>query len=273
VRRRRRAYLERAVEHLRGELESIARVERSAAVGGVLQSLDPRVKVCGVLALVAAATFTTAPLVLATVILVAAAIGWASGITPAVLASRVWIGVLAFTGILAAPAIVLTPGDIAWRLPIFGWPVTVQGLRAAVLLVLRVETTTTLAYLLVATTPWTKLLKALRTLRVPAVVVAVLAMTARYAVLLLQAAHDMFDARRSRTAGAVAPADGRRLAAAAGGVLLSRSLALADDVHLAMQARGFRGDIKVLEDPRMHVRDWGALAALLTLAVAVAWAR
>ena len=271
--RRPKSYLERAVEHLRAELDAIVRVDRSAAHRGLLQALDPRVKVCGLLALVAAATFVTAPVVLAALLLLTVALAWASRITPLVLASRVWIGVLAFTGVLAAPAMVLTPGDVLWALPIPGWGITAQGLRSAVLLVLRVETTASLAYLLVATTPWTRLLKALRVLHVPAVVVALLAMTARYTVLLLQAAHDMFDARRGRSAGAIVPAEGRRLAAAAAGVLLARSLALGDDVHLAMQARGFRGEVRILEDARMRARDWGALAAFVTLAVLVAWAQ
>ena len=54
-------------------------------------------------------------------------------------------------------------------------------------------------------------LKALRVLRVPVVVVVVLGMTYRYILLLLEIAHEMFEARRSRTVSpATAPTGGAR---------------------------------------------------------------
>ena len=108
-------------------------------------------------------------------------------------------------------------------------------------------------------------------LRVPVVLVVVLGMTARYAVLLLQAAHDMFDARRSRAAGVLAAAERRRMATATAGVLFARTLHLGNEVHLAMQARGFRGEVRVLDDRRMRARRLGGLAALVAAAILVAW--
>ena len=56
----------------------------------------------------------------------------------------------------------------------------------------------TLAFLLILTTPWPYVLKAMRTLGVPVVVVAMLGMTHRYIFVLLQTATQMFEARRSR---------------------------------------------------------------------------
>jgi cobalt/nickel transport system permease protein len=266
-----RSYLERTVDHLRAELDGMAYVDRSARSAGLLQALDPRVKMCGMLALIVAVTFASQPVAVAAVLAVAIALGAVSRVTPVRLATRVWIGVFAFTGAIAAPALVLTAGDILWRIPVLGWPITAQGVKTAVLLLLRVETAGTLAYLLVATTPWTRLLRGLRALWVPLEVVAVLAMTLRYIVLLLQAAHDMFDARRSRAVGRVAAPVARRLATSAAGVLLARSIALGDEVHLAMQARGFRGEVRLVEESRMRSRDWGALAVLVSVAFVVAW--
>jgi len=216
-------------------------------------------------------TFTANPWSIIAIFAFAVTIAALSRLPPRVLAVRVWIGVLAFTGAIAAPALFLTPGDVAWQVPWLGWAVTAQGLRSAWYLVLRVETTATLAFVLVFTTPWTDLLKALRVLGVPVVFVAVLGMTWRYAQLLLQAAHDMFDARRSRSAGALSGADGRRIAVAGGGVLLSKTVHLSGEVYLAMQSRGFRGEVHVLDDFRMRRRDWLALAALTVTAALAAW--
>jgi cobalt ECF transporter T component CbiQ len=271
ARPRRRRYLERAVDRLLGELERVEHADRIASGPGFLQRLDARVKVVGLVALTVAVTIVTSAWTIAAILAFAVVLGWVSGLTPATLATRVWIGVFAFTAAIAAPALFLTPGDAVWHVPLGGWPVTAQGLRSATLLLLRVETTATLAFVLVSTTSWTRLLKALRVLRVPVVIVVVLGMTARYAILLLQAAHDMFDARRSRAAGRLAPADRRRLATATAGVLLDRTLQLGHDVHLAMQARGFRGEVHVLDERRMHGRDWAALAVFAAVAAVAAW--
>jgi energy-coupling factor transporter transmembrane protein EcfT len=155
--------------------------------------------------------------------------------------------------------------------PLLMWPVTAQGLTTAGYLVLRVETTATLAYVLVFTTPWTHVLKALRVLRVPVVFVVVLGMTYRYILLMLETAHDMFESRRSRPAGALTGPDRRRLAAASAGVLLGKTLHLGSEVHLAMQARGFRGEVHVIDDFRMARRDWVALAVFAGAVALAVW--
>jgi energy-coupling factor transporter transmembrane protein EcfT len=97
-----------------------------------------------------------------------------------------------------------------------------QGLRSAAYLLSRAETAATLSALLILTTPWPWVLKALRVLKCPTVLVAVLGMTYRYVFEILRTALDMFESRRSRTVGALSAAESRRLAASAVGVLLSR---------------------------------------------------
>ena len=87
---------------------------------------------------------------------------------------------------------------------------------------LRVETAATLALLLIYTTPWMHVLKALRVFRVPVVLVVILGMTCRYILLLLETAHEMFESRKSRTVGALDRGERRRMAISAAGVLLNR---------------------------------------------------
>jgi cobalt/nickel transport system permease protein len=137
--------------------------------------------------------------------------------------------------------------------------------------VLRVETTATLAAVLVFTTPWTHVLKALRVFHVPVVFVVVLGMTYRYILLLLETSHEMFESRRSRSAGPLSGADRRRLATASAGVLLGKTLYLSGEVYLAMRSRGFAGEVHVLDDFRMRPRDWGALAAFAGAAALTVW--
>jgi energy-coupling factor transporter transmembrane protein EcfT len=78
----------------------------------------------------------------------------------------------------------------------------------------------------------------------------------------------MFESRQSRTVNRMTPAENRRLAISSSGVLLHKTLDMSNEVYLAMQARGFRGEVYVLDDFAMHARDWFALAAFAALAAA-----
>ncbi len=227
-------------------------------------------KLAGVLALVGAVALARNLATLAALLLVALTGALASRLPFRRLILRLWLGALAFTGIIALPALFTTPGRAWFTLP-GGLTVTVQGATSAAYLLLRVLAAATLASLLVFTTPWTHVLKALRAFRVPAVAVVVLGMTWRYILLLLQAAHAMLDARRSRTVGRLPGPERRRTTAAAAGVLLERSMRLSQDVFLAMQSRGFRGEIHVADEFRMRSRDWAALGAFALLAGLGVW--
>jgi energy-coupling factor transporter transmembrane protein EcfT len=114
-------------------------------------------------------------------------------------------------------------------------------------------------------------LKALRTFRCPIVLVTVLGMTYRYIFVILTTAFEMFESRKSRTVGVLEPVERRRLASGSVGVLLSKSLQLSGDVHLAMQSRGFRGEVYIMEDFRAGVADWFWLASFVMAAAAGLW--
>jgi cobalt/nickel transport system permease protein len=133
-------------------------------------------------------------------------------------------------------------------------------------------TAVTLSLLLILSTPWPRVLKALRALGAPVVLVVILGMTHRYIFLLLAVARDMFEARRSRKVGALKPAEARRFATSCIGALLGKSLQLSNEAHLAMLSRGFRGEVYALDEFTMRPRDWTALAAFACLAIIAIWA-
>ncbi|MGO9896402.1 MAG: cobalt ECF transporter T component CbiQ [Bryobacteraceae bacterium] len=270
--RRRRGFVEHTIEGLYQVIERTLEAEDSVRRGGVLQSLDPRVKVAGLFALILVSVLATRLSVIAAILALAVLLAALSLIPIRLLAARVWIAALFFTGAVALPALFLTPGPPLYRIPALGWAVTAPGATTAAFLVLRAETAATLALLLVLTTPWMHVLKALRIFRVPVVFVVVLGMTSRYILLLVETAHEMFESRQSRTVGQLTSGDRRRMAVASAGVLLGRTLQLGGDVYLAMQARGFRGEVYLLDDFRMTAADWLALAAFAGLAAAAVWA-
>lgn len=260
------------LEHtLRGIAETLERAlfaEEISAREGLFQSLDPRVKVVSVLALLLGVGLSHSLAVIGAIYLLVLLLAWCSAIPASYFIKRVWLALPFFTGLIVLPALFITPGPALLRLPL-GLAITSTGVTTVLFLLLRVSTSVSLTLLLILTTPWNTVLSALSVLRVPDVFVLILGMTYRYIYLLLHTANDMFLSRQSRVVGRVSSAENRRMIAAISATLLGKSLNLSSEVYLAMQSRGFRGSIVTLKPFRMTTRDWLWLAVFLAAAVTV----
>mgnify|MGYP001610854270 FL=1 len=137
---------------------------------------------------------------------------------------RIWLITPLFTGIAVLPSIFnfVRPGTTLISLIDFGhklhlgpliFPsvltITSQGLSGAILLIVRVGVTVSLAFLFTTTTRWASLLKALRVLLLPKIFITTLEMCYRYIFILLNITTDMFVAKKSRTFSKTSSKDGR----------------------------------------------------------------
>lgn len=279
-RRKSSGFVEKTIAGIARTIEDSVFYEEMAQKPGVLQSLDPRAKLVGLLALILAASLAQHIWSLAILYLVTLSLALLSKIPAGFFVKRVWLFMPFFTGVVAFPVIFnfITPGRPVFTIVDLGQPwsftflalpsqiaLTEQGLRSALTLILRVGDSVSLAVLLVTTTRWVQLLKALRVLRVPQVFVLILAMTYRYVFVLLQTTNSMLLARKSRTIGNLSSGDNRRGLAANAGVLLSKSYHLSDEIYAAMISRGFTGEAMVLDESRMTGNDWLWLALFACL--------
>ena len=271
ARKKSRGAVERTIASFVDTLEHAFYAEELAKKDGLLQRIDPRVKILAILPLILIAALAKHLWVIAVLLAIAVAVALLSKIPLGTLAKRVWLGVLTFTGFISIPAVFLTPGRTIYTLPLLNWTLTEQGLRAAAYLVMRAETAATFSVLLVLCTPWSDALKALRVLRLPVVFVVILSMTYRYIFLLLRNAHDMLTSRRSRMVGRLDGRQQRRAATASAGVLMSKTVQLSGDVYLAMRSRGFQGEVYVLDEFQTGWFDWLMLAVFITIAAAALW--
>jgi len=266
-----RGVVERSLASFVDALEHAFYAEESAKKNGLLQKLDPRIKIAAVFPLIVIAALARRLGVIVALFATALVLALLSKVPLATLAKRVWLGVLTFTGFISFPALFLTPGVAIYTLPLLGWSVTEQGLRAAMYLIMRAETAATFSVLLVLCTPWSLVLKALRVLRLPIVLVVILGMTYRYIFLFLRNAHDMFMSRKSRMVGRLDGGEQRRVATASAGVLMSKTIQLSGDVYLAMRSRGFQGEVYVLDEFQTHWFDWAMLAVFISIALLAFW--
>lgn len=263
-----RGFVEKTVGRLMRAVERSLFAETIARGPGLLQALDSRVKLASIILLILAAASVRKLVALLVLFAFAVLLAALSRVPIRLLASRAWLPALAFSGLLAVPALFLTPGPEAIHIAVLDIPVTHSGLRTAAFLLGRVLTATTLSLTLVLTTEWNRVLKALRFFHVPVPVVVILGMTYRYLFVLLKTAHDMFESRRTRLVGALQEGDRQRLTAASAGILLEKSMSLSQDIHLAMQARGFRGEVYLMHEARVSSRGWLQLCGFAGLAIA-----
>ena len=263
----RTGFIERTLVDINNTLEQSIFAEKISRHKGLLQSLDPRLKVIAMLMLLFAVSLSHQLAVLAVLYLFALVLAVISAIPMGFFIRRVWILIPFFTGIIALPALFITPGPTLITLPL-GIVITRTGALTALFLLLRVGTSVSFAVLFVLTTPWNSLLKALGVLRIPDVIVLVLGMTYRYIHLLLHTVTDMFLSRKSRILKRMSGAEDRHLMAATSGALLGKSLQLSGEVYLAMESRGYRGYPRTMDRFRMLWSDW--LAGLVVLAVTAA---
>lgn len=266
------SFAARTASKLHRAVQNTLYLEEFARIPGLLQGLDPRTKIVILGGLVVVVSAARRLETLAVLLLAGVMLALASHIPLRVLAARAWAGVFLITAVLAGPALFTTPGDPLLRFP-YGIAITAPGLKTASLLTLRIETAATFSALLVLCTPWPHLLKGLRVLRVPVVLVVLLSLTCRYIVLLLGTAEEMFIARESRRVGVLSGGQQRQMALASIGVLLAKTMAVSEEVYLAMQSRGYRGEVFLLDSFQMRRRDWAALLVAPLLATPFLWLR
>jgi cobalt/nickel transport system permease protein len=269
-----RTYLEKNLFRLSSAIQDSMFAEEAAAKPGWLQRIDPRVKLGGLLLLILSCSFAHDLLPILLLFLFSILLVGGSSLLSFSFFRRLWIFIPLYTLLIALPALFLTPGDIVFTIPVTGWTITLQGLRTAILLVARVTTTVSLLLLIVLTTRWSALLKALRWMGLPHLLVFMLAMTYRYIYVLLQSMTALFLARQSRRVGPEAWRSTKQWLGAISGALLGKSYSLSSEIYLAMTSRGFRGEPVLLEDFQAKTKDWLWLLLFLSLSgVTFFWKR
>jgi len=279
-RRMRLPFLDRTLRAVANLMQDFLFAEIHAQKSGLLQKLDPRVKLITLLLYVVTISLLHSfPWILA---LYGVSLGMAlfSRIPFWFFLRRVWLVLPLFAGIIALPATLnlFTPGDPAvlllslnrgyqwgpYRIPA-EITLTRQGIQAAFLLVSRVAASLSFILLLTLTTPWADLFKAFRSLRIPVIYVQTLGMTLRYLMLLSQAVRDMHFAKKSRTLRSQKTVAEQRWISGQMATLFKRSLQLSGDVHRAMVARGYQGDVRILSVFHLRPADglWAGVCAVL----------
>lgn len=215
-------------------------LDRHANLDSPLHALEARAKLIGILALIIA--ILNVPVERGSVLLV-------YFFFTAVLAgiSQIPLSFVVLRSLAIVPFVVLAGLAAPWHGGFDAAWLRLLFLRSLLCLVLLV--------LLTNTTPFPELLRALRRLGCPRILVLNLGFLYRYLFVLTEEVLRMRQARDSRRTGRAPIVSELRLLAAMLGTLMLRSFERAERMYQAMLARGFAGEFPVLAPRRFSIRD------------------
>jgi len=254
------AYLERGIAGISAMIRKCFFDPSCSSQNGWLQKTDARVKViflAFLIVLVSIKTRIESELAIAAVLAVLAVF---SGVGVVRFYGRVLRYTFLFGLLVTFPAMfnVVTPGDVLLPVIELARPhqwwlyhipreigITSQGLQSVCLLNLRILNSITAASLIVQTTPFNDIVKALKVFKVPETLLLIVTLSHKYIFILTRTIDDMFLARKSRLAGTADNSEARAWVAGRLGALFRRSRVRYEEIFRAMQSRGFRDEVKL----------------------------
>ena len=247
-------------------------LERYRPGRSLLHRLDPRPKLMASLALIVAITVTP-PQAWPVFAFLGALIVLAILISqvPIVPLLKGMLLIAPFV-LVAAPTIFTHPGEALFQCDIFVWTLTGtrEGLALFLSVLVKAAMSVTVAGLLATTTPFQDIAAALRFLRVPSLLVAIVSSSYRYLFVLVEEAGRLNRARTARSAAISGKTGGTTLwrAKVLGGMvgsLFLRTYERSERIYWAMTARGFDGDVRTLPQPGLSRATWVLTGSLLLL--------
>jgi len=254
---------------------------------GFLQSLDSRIKILFWAALIVAVSLKKSAFALLFIVVALALLALFSKVKLFSLYGRVVPLAFFFGFLVSATAMlnVISPGAIVipmfelsapYSFWIYSVPqqigITEEGIGVCSILTLRVFASLSLSFLMLATTPFTEIVKALKMFRTPDTLLLIITLTYKYIYLFAQIIVDMYQAKKARLVLGVSASEFRSWSAGRMATVFRRAGQRVDDIYRAMLSRGFSGEIRLPGKSALKTSDAvgaGALALFVLAAFVV----
>lgn len=280
--RRSHNFLAKSIRYMKKTITEELATENFAKLNGLLQGIDPRVKLISTLSLIILTAITRSICVLLGLWVFTGILMFYSCLPVFSLQKRIWGLIPVFSLLAAVPGMfnVFLDGTPWLVIHHFTHPaiwlgihmpdsifLTKQGTMAAIFIFLRVGISISFGVLLTITTPVNRLLKSLRVIGVPVLFVMIIEMSYRYLFMLLNISIEMFEARRIRTVGKLSRGSQRAQVGSSIAALFARSMAVSEEIYQAMTARCYTGEAVISDNMKLGRFD---LAASLIVVIIIA---
>ncbi|ADG12979.1 cobalt ABC transporter, inner membrane subunit CbiQ [Methanocaldococcus infernus ME] len=190
-------FFEKTIEHIISYINEAIFYEKYSKANGLLQSIEPRIKIISLLLLVFF-TLTIKDLKILIILnFFAILLAYVSKIPIKDYLFRIYIFIPIFAALIALPTIFFIPGEPIIK--ILFLTITDKGLLYFITFVLRVATCISYSILIPLTTPWNIVLSSLKMFKIPDEIITLFNLTYRYIFLLLNQTLEILHSRKSRT--------------------------------------------------------------------------
>lgn len=134
--------------------------------------------------------------------------------------------------------------------------ITKEGVSIVSLLTLRVANSLALSFLILYTTPFAEIIKALKIIRVPDTFLIIITMTYKYIFTFAHIVSDMYLAKKARLVRVPGGKESRDWIAGRIAFVFKKTQIECEEVFKAMNARGFSGEVRLYHHRKINGRDW-----------------
>ena len=272
-------YLEKTLKKINSIMSEDADSITSSGYNGLLQQIEPHIKLVGIIILMISAALTKSIVFLICINIVILFVALQSKIHLKTFGIRVWIPTFLFSGIAVLPGVVnwITPGEslytiytgLSWTIGSFAVPsdlsITKQGVQSVLFVTLRTAASLGLASLIIKTTRWSLLTRVLAKMGLSATIVTVLDLTYRYIYLFLLLLMEYFMGRKSRLVGIESQSEKFSWIGGTISDFLRITRAYSQEINHAMLSRGYCGEYYAESNIKVRTIDFWFILAITIL--------
>jgi cobalt ECF transporter T component CbiQ len=266
----RSSYIEKGIGHL-SEMITAGYLNVGQESGkGFFQKLDPRVKVIFLIFFVVIVSLKTDIFPEAAIALFLFLLVASSRINLAQFYKRIAGLTFLFGFLVVFPSAfnVVTPGELIlpvihlsrpYEFLIYHIPeeigLTRQGVDGVMMLCLRMMNSLAISLLVIYTTPFNRIIKALQVFRVPQALLLVITLSYKYIFIFAKTVESMYFARKSRLVGMVRDDEARTWVAGRIAHMFRKSMSRYEELFRAMVARGFAEEVRLSDIGELTMTD------------------
>ena len=146
---------------------------------------------------------------------------------------------------------------------------TRHGIDGVLLLTMRVINSVSISFLVLFTTRFPEIIKALKIFKIPNAFLMIIIITYKYIFIFARTIEEIYLSMKSRGAGVAPNRELRRLIAGRIGYMFRKSRFVCEEVYKAMESRGFTDEVKMLSLGRLKKSDWAVFVVLLFIGLSI----
>jgi cobalt ECF transporter T component CbiQ len=149
--------------------------------------------------------------------------------------------------------------------------ITRQGIDGVMMLCLRMMNSLAISLLVIYTTPFHRIIRALQVFRVPPALLLVITLSYKYIFIFAKTIEDMYFARKSRLVGMVKDHEARIWVAGRIAHMFRKAMSRYEEVFRAMVARGFAEEVRLSDIGKLTAVDLLSGGFFLLVGIFLLW--